>query len=100
MGFGHRLSVDTADVDTTGGRLRTGARSIRTELDSLIANVTGLTSTSWRGRASESFGAHYAELNQGWQQVEAALEGIANSLKGTSAAYADTEDVVSRQYRA
>lgn len=100
MGFGHRFRVDTADVDSTGARLRTGARSIRTELDSLIANVTGLTSSSWTGSASGAFGAHYTQLNQGWKQVEAALDGIADSLKGTSAAYADTEEAVARQYRA
>lgn len=100
MAFGHCFSVDTADVDSTGGRLRTGARSIRAELDSLIANVTGLTSTTWKGRASSAFAGHYAELNRGWAQVEAALDGIADSLRGTSAAYADTEDSVARQYRA
>ena len=99
MGFGHRFTVATTDVDSVGGRLRTGAQSVRAELDALIAEVSGLTSGSWTGQASAAFSSHYAQLNQGWKQVEAALEGIAQQLRGTAATYSDTEDQIARQFR-
>ena len=100
MGFGQRLTVTTAEVDSTGGRMRTGAQAIRGELDSLIAEVTGLTSGSWTGSASNAFSGHYAQLNEGWKQVETALEGIAQQLRGTAVTYDDTETQLSRQFRA
>lgn len=98
--FGHhRFTVATDAVDSTGGRLRTGAQSIRAELDALVAEVTGLTSGEWTGTASSAFSEQYAQLNEGWKQVEAALEGIAGKLGTTATAYSDMEEQVARSYR-
>jgi WXG100 family type VII secretion target len=97
--FGHRLTVTTDAVDSTGGRLRTGAQSIRAELDTLVAEVTGLTSRDWTGAASSAFGELYAQLNQGWKQVETALEGMAANLHATASDYAEHEERIARSYR-
>jgi early secretory antigenic target protein ESAT-6 len=99
--FGHhRFSVATDSLDSTGGRLRTGAQSIRAELDALVAEVTGLTSSEWTGVASGAFADQYAQLNEGWKQIETALDGIATKLGGTATEYSDTEDRIARGYRA
>lgn len=99
--FGHhRFAVATEAVDSTGGRLRTGAQSIRAELDALVAEVTGLTSSEWTGTASGAFSDQYTQLNEGWKQVEIALEGIAAKLGGTATAYTDVEERIARSYRA
>jgi WXG100 family type VII secretion target len=99
--FGHhRFTVATDAVDSAGGRLRTGAQSIRAELDALVAEVTGLTSGEWTGTASGAFADQYAQLNEGWKQIETALEGIAAQLGTTATAYSDTEERLARGYRA
>lgn len=99
--FGHhRFTVATEAVDSTGGRLRTGAQSIRAELDGLVAEVTGLTSGEWTGTASGAFSEQYTQLNEGWKQIETALEGIASKLGGTATDYSDVEERVARSYRA
>jgi 6 kDa early secretory antigenic target len=99
--FGHhRFTVATEAVDSTGGRLRTGAQSIRAELDALVAEVTGLTSSEWTGTASGAFSEQYTQLNEGWKQIETALDGIASRLGGTATEYSDLEERVARSYRA
>ena len=99
--FGHhRFTVATEAVDSAGGRLRTGAQSIRAELDALVAEVTGLTSSEWTGAAAGAFSDQYTQLNEGWKQVETALEGIAQRLGSTATAYSDVEDQIARSYRA
>jgi WXG100 family type VII secretion target len=96
----YRIAVATEAVDSTGGRLRTGAQSIRAELDALVAEVTGLTSGEWTGTAAGASSEQYTQLNEGWKQVEAALEGIAAKLGTTATDYSDVEERVARTYRA
>lgn len=99
--FGHhRFAVATEAVDSTGGRLRTGAQSIRAELDALVAEVTGLTSSEWTGTASGAFSEQYTQLNEGWKQIELALDDIAAKLGGTATEYGDMEERIARGYRA
>lgn len=97
--FGHRLAVATDAVDSTGARLRTGAQSIRAELDALVLEVTGLTSGEWTGTASNAFSEQYTQLNDGWKQIEAALDDIAARLEGTASEYSNLEERLARGYR-
>lgn len=99
--FGHhRLAVRTEALGSTGGRLRTGSQSIRAELDALVAEVTGLTSSEWTGTAATAFSEQYAQLNQGWKQVEDALQAMAAKVDATAGAYSDIEERIARSYRA
>ena len=95
--MGHRFRVDTGAIDTSGGRVRSGAQAIRGELDRLVGEITGLTGSEWTGQASSAFAAQYQQLNEGWKQVETALESIAQQMRGTADSYSSVEEALSRR---
>ena len=95
---GHRFRVDTGSIEDSGGRVRSGAQSIRHELDRLVGEITGLTGGEWTRQASSAFADQFRQLNEGWKQVETALESIAQQMRGTASAYSSTEEDLRRAY--
>lgn len=82
--------VDIAEVSRTSALVHASVESVRTEVATLMANLTALES-SWSGQAAGQF----HQLTQEWQatqsQVETALDEIGSRLQIAANQYAQAE---------
>lgn len=82
--------VDIAEVSRTSALVHASVESVRTEVATLMANLTALES-SWSGQAAGQF----HQLTQEWRatqsQVETALDEIGSRLQIAANQYAQAE---------
>jgi len=93
-----RITVTSAELRTTAGRLRTAGESVGAELRRAMERVRELAG-SWTGQAATSFGGFYDEFNRDWSRCEAALAGIAGLLESSAAAYETAESEIAGSFR-
>ncbi len=82
--------VDSEGISTAATRVASSCAQIRTEVNSLMAELTALQNT-WTGSAA----AQFADCATQWQsvhtQVETTLENIGQQLTAAAHVYADAE---------
>ena len=91
------ITVSPDRLRQSAATLRSGGASISTELRRLLGDVRELRAT-WDGRAALSFDAHYQRADQGFRQVEQALEAIAGLLSTTAAQYEHHDADLARRF--
>jgi WXG100 family type VII secretion target len=90
------ITVTPDQLRQTAGNLRTGSGNIGAELGRLVSDVRGMLG-GWDGQAAAAFDGYYHAANDGFRQVETALEGIAQMLLGTADQYEQHDaDLASR----
>jgi len=88
------ILVTFEDLQAMAGRLQSEGGAIATQLDSLLDAVLALVESGWRGQAAGAFGGLYADATQGWKEVETALVGMAELLRGIGNQYESQESAI------
>ncbi|MFP5322091.1 MAG: WXG100 family type VII secretion target [Acidimicrobiia bacterium] len=88
------ILVTFEDIQAMAGRLQAEGGAIAAQLDSLLDAVHSLVESGWRGQAAGAFGGLYANATQGWKEVETALVGMAELLRGIGGQYESQEAAI------
>lgn len=88
------IKVTAEELDSVAGQLDTAAQSINDTNTTALNQVNGLVGAGWEGAASAQFNQLFQQWKQGADQVQQALHGISQLLKGAGQAYAQTEEQI------
>ena len=85
-----KFGVDVSQVTSASTAVNISVTSIRTEVSTMMRNLTELQST-WTGAAAVAFSGVVAQWQVTQAQVEAGLDSITSALSRTAATYVDAE---------
>jgi WXG100 family type VII secretion target len=88
------IKVTAEDLQSVSGRLSSSAETINDTNTSAMNQVNNLVGAGWEGAASVQFQTLFNSWKQGADQVQQALHGISDLLRGAGQAYAQTEDQI------
>lgn len=88
------ILVTFEDIHAMAGRLQAEGGAIASQLDSLLDAVLAMVEGGWRGQAAGAFGGLYASATRGWKDVETALVGMAEMLRGIGDQYESQEAAI------
>jgi WXG100 family type VII secretion target len=88
------IKVTAEELDSVAGQLDTAAQAINEQNTTALNRVNGLVGAGWEGAASSQFNTLFTQWKQGADQVQQALAGISQLLKGAGQAYAQTEEQI------
>ena len=92
-----RYQVDSEQVQMATQSAHGTIERIRSEVASLLAQLTGLQG-SWSGQASTAFQAAVADWRATQQHVEESLAGLNHALGAAAIHYADVEQSNARLF--
>lgn len=92
-----QFNVDSAQVAQGALSARRHGEAIRAEVQSMTALLTQMEGT-WRGGAATAFQSALGQWRMTQQQVESALEALANALDAAARQYAEVENVNMRMF--
>lgn len=88
------IKVTADELGSVSGQLTTAAQNINDVNTSAMNQVNGLVGAGWQGAASAQFNTLFTQWKSGSDQVQQALHGISQLLKGAGTAYAQTEEQI------
>lgn len=89
--------VNAADIAQAASRATVSAGTIRAEVSTLMAQLTGLEST-WQGGASNAFAGLVSEWRAAQAQLEHALDSISTALTQAASEYEFAETSAMRLF--
>ena len=92
-----RYQVDSEQVQLATQSVQGTIGRIRSEVASLLAQLTGLQG-SWSGQAATAFQAAVADWRVTQQHVEESLSGLNHALGAAAMHYADVEQANARLF--
>lgn len=92
-----RYQVDSEQVQLATQSVQGTIGRIRSEVASLLAQLTGLQG-SWSGQAATAFQAAVEDWRMTQQHVEESLAGLNQALGAAAAHYADAEQANARLF--
>jgi 6 kDa early secretory antigenic target len=97
---GTSFAVTPARVSQVGGDLSTGAGDIESINARLVGEVNALVEDGWTGAASGAFQDLYQEWHTASNNLNQALQGIAQLMGRAASTYAETEQQNQRLFSA
>ena len=88
------IKVTAEELGSVAGQLDSSAQTINEANTTALNQVNGLVGAGWEGAASSQFNTLFTQWKQGADQVQEALAGISQLLKGAGQAYAQTEEQI------
>lgn len=92
-----KFGVDVSQVSSASTAVNISVTSIRTEVSTMMRNLTELQS-SWTGAAALAFSGVVAQWQVTQSQVEAGLDSITSALSRTAATYEDAETMAAGNF--
>jgi len=91
------IQVTPAQLQSTAGRLNSGAEEINSILSSLRGQVTSLGS-EWQGQAKGSFDGLWEKWERGARDIQEALHGISRLTTQAADNYQTTETQIASTF--
>jgi WXG100 family type VII secretion target len=88
------IKVTAEELHNVSGTLSSAAQTINDTNSSALSQVNNLVGAGWEGAASAQFDALFTSWKQGADQVQQALHGISDLLRGAGTTYANAEDQI------
>ena len=92
-----KFGVDVSQVSSASAAVNISVTAIRTEVSTMMRNLTELQST-WTGGAALAFSGVVAQWQVTQAQVEAGLDSITTALSRTAATYEDAETMAAGNF--
>ncbi|WP_084079071.1 WXG100 family type VII secretion target [Demequina sp. NBRC 110057] len=92
-----RFNVDSAQVADASARAAASGETIRTEVATMVSQLTALEG-SWQGGAATAFAGVLDQWHAAQAQVEQALDALSTALAHAATTYEDAEQQATRMF--